>query len=249
MHMREFKSLLAASVLVALVTPAAAAAQALPRLTVLVNGGYQPSTTSFDDSFTFSLYQETGRTEVSYPVDAGPIFEGGAAIRLWRGLAVGGVVSRFAIDNTVSARSFVPHPLFLQRSREVTGEAGGIRREENAVHIQAQYLLPAMGRFRIVLAGGPSVIDIKQAIVTEVKYTQEYPYDTATFAGVDSRRITGTATGFNAGADLQWMFTRNVGAGALVRFTRAIVDLSIDGRTIQVDAGGTQVGAGVRIGF
>src|SRR5687768_13357260 len=141
MSMRDFKSLLAASVLVALLTPAAARAQPraqpraqaqpLPRLTVLVNGGYQPSTTSFDDSFTFSLYQETGRTEVSYPVDAGAIFEGGAAIRLWRGLAVGGVVSRFAIDSTVTARSFVPHPLFLQRSREVTGEAGGIRREEN----------------------------------------------------------------------------------------------------------------------
>jgi hypothetical protein len=247
--MREFKPLLAVSFLCALLAPAAAGAQGLPRLTVMVNGGYQPSTTSFDDSFTFSLYQETGRSEVSYPVDAGPIFEGGAAIRLWRGLAVGGVLSRFTIDNTVTATSFVPHPLFLQRSREVSGEAGGIRREENAVHIQAQYLLPAMGRFRIVLAGGPSVIDIKQSIVTEVNFTEEYPYDTATFTGVESRRVTGTATGFNAGADLQWMFTRNIGAGALVRVTRAVVDLTVDNRTIQVDAGGTQVGVGLRIGF
>ena len=27
----------------------------------MINGGYRPSTTSFDDSFTFTLYQETGR--------------------------------------------------------------------------------------------------------------------------------------------------------------------------------------------
>ena len=34
----------------------------------MINGGYQPSTTSFDDSFTFTLYQETGTTETSYDV-------------------------------------------------------------------------------------------------------------------------------------------------------------------------------------
>ena len=247
--MRRFKSLVVLSVLYASLVPAVASAQRLPRVTVLVNGGYQPSTKSFDDSFTFRLYQETGRTEVSYPADAGPAFEGGAAIRLWRGLGVGGVLSRFSMESTVSVRSFVPHPLFLQRSREVTGEPAGIDREENAVHIQAQYVLPVTRRFRIVVAGGPSVIDIKQSIVTNVKFTEVYPYDAATFSGVDTRRITGTAAGFNAGADLQWMFTRNVGAGALLRFSRAIVDVNIDGRTIQVDAGGTQVGGGVRIGF
>ena len=42
---------------------------------------------------------------------------------------------------------------------------------------------------------------------------------------------------------------RNVGGGGLVRTTQAKVDLDIDGRTIQVDAGGTQVGVGVRFAF
>ena len=93
------------------------------------------------------------------------------------------------------------------------------------------------------------MLDIKQSIATEVNYTEQFPYDAATFVGVDSRRISGTATGFNVGADVRWMFTRNIGVGGLVRFTRAKVDLEIDSRTVQVDAGGAQVGAGLRLAF
>ena len=45
----------------------------------------------------------------------------------------------------------------------------------------------------VVLAGGPSFIDVKQSIVIDVKYTEEFPDDTATFTGVDSKRASGTA--------------------------------------------------------
>ena len=247
--MRNLKALLALTALCTLLSPSSAGAQAPPRVTVLLNAGYQPTTSSFDDSFTFSLYQEAGRSEVTYPTEAGPIFEGGAAVRLWRGLALGGVISRFSVDSSVTASASVPHPLFLQRHRHIAGEAGGIGREENAVHIQAQYQLSRTRKLRVVLSGGPSVIDLKQSIVGDVNYSEEYPYDTATFTGVESRRVTGTATGFNAGADVQWFFTRRIGAGVLVRLTKATVELNVGGRTIQVDAGGMQTGVGVRFAF
>ena len=40
-----------------------------------------------------------------------------------------------------------------------------------------------------------------------------------------------------------------LGAGALFRVTKANVDLIVDNRTIQVDAGGTQIAAGIRVAF
>ena len=123
-----------------------------------------------------------------------------------------------------------------------------MRREETAIHFQAQYQLPPFGRLHVVLAGGPSLIDVKQTVVIDVNYAEEFPYDTATFTGVDSKRGTGTATGFNAGVDFQWMFTRSW-AWALVRITKATVDLNVDNRIIQVDAGGTQIAAGIRLAF
>jgi hypothetical protein len=57
-------------------------------------------------------------------------------------------------------------------------------------------------------------------------------------------------TGFNAGADLRWMFSRNVGLGGMVRFIRGSVDLETENnRRILVRAGGLQAGGGIRIGF
>ncbi len=227
----------------------AVAPNAEPRVRAMVNAGYQPSTTSFEDSFTFTLYQETGTTQTSYDLDASALFEGGASVRLWKGLAVGGVLSQFTVDSRVAVTSSVPHPFFLQRHRQVTGEPEGLRREETAVHIQGQYQLPPFGRLHVILAGGPTIVNVKQTLVIDVNYPEEFPYDTAAFTGVDSQRGTETAMGFNVGVDFQWMFNPRLGAGALVRFTRATVDLSVDNRTIQVDAGGTQIAAGIRLGF
>ena len=226
-----------------------AAAQPLPRFTISVNGGYQPSTTSFDDRFTFDLNRETASVDTDYSVDAGPLFDAGVGFRIWKGLGAGIAISRFSVDSVGQADATLPHPLFFQRNRQISGETTGITREETGIHIQAQYQLPPFGSVYVTLAGGPSVLDIQQSIVTDVNYTEEFPYDTATYVGVDSQRVSGTATGFNAGADVRWMFTRNIGVGGLVRYTRATVDLTRNGRTISVDAGGAQVGAGVRLAF
>jgi hypothetical protein len=98
--------------------------------------------------------------------------------------------------------------------------------------------------------GGPSFVQLDQTLVIDVNYTEEYPYDTATFSGVDSAGKSGSASGFNAGADVRFMFNRFVGVGALVRLTRATVRLdAADDRTVSVDAGGAQAGVGVRLLF
>jgi hypothetical protein len=223
-----------------------------PRVWLGANAGYQASTTEFDDSFTFSIYQETGTTRVTYPIDAGFAFDVGGGVRLWRGLGAGIAVSRFTRDGTVSTTSSIPHPLFLVRNREVTGDPDGIRREETGIHVQAQYSIPLSKTLQLTLMGGPSVLHVNQAVVTNVNYTEEYPYDTATFSGVDTSRVKSSAGGFNVGADVRWMLSRSVGVGGIVRFSRATIDLDVDTperRTISVDAGGTYVGAGIRFAF
>ena len=229
---------------------ASAAAQDIPRAFVSINGGYQVTTTEFEDTFTFTAHQETGSSRVTYPIEAGPTFDGGGGVRLWRGLGVGVAVSRFTVDGTVSATSSIPHPFFLQQNREVSGETDGLRREETGVHVQAQYSFPVGGKVHVTLMGGPSYIEVSQALVIDVNYTEEYPYDTAAFAGVDSTRRKGSEIGFNGGADVRWMFTRNVGVGGLIRVSRATVDLDAgDNRTVPVDAGGVQAGIGLRLAF
>jgi hypothetical protein len=57
------------------------------------------------------------------------------------------------------------------------------------------------------------VFSVRQSLVTGVEVTETYPYDSATFKGATAEDATATAAGFNAGADLFWMFSRHVGAG------------------------------------
>lgn len=225
-------------------------AQSMPRGFISIGGGYQSTTTTFDDSFTFTRDQETGTTRVTYPVDAGPVFDVGGGVRLWRGLGVGVAVSRFSRDGAITASSSVPHPLFFQQHREVTGDADGITREETGVHVQAQFTVPVTRSVHLTLMGGPSFLEVNHQLVLDVNYTETYPYDTAEFAGVDTSSGKRSQAGFNVGADVRWMFTERLGVGGLVRFTRATVDLeAADSRTVSVDAGGLQAGVGVRIGF
>lgn len=228
----------------------AAPLAAQPRVTVDASAGYQPTSTRFEDGFMPNLHEESGSTDVAYPIESGAIVDAGAAVRLWRGLGAGVAVSRFSHEGVAPTRSLVPHPFFFRRFREVIGDARGIERNEMAVHLQAQYALPPAGPVQVVVMGGPSVLRVEQTIVTRVNYTEEYPYDEAAFSGADTRRVDGSAAGFNVGADVRWMVTRHVGAGVLVRYTRATIDLAVaDTRAREVEAGGAHIAAGVRLAF
>ena len=72
-----------------------------------------------------------------------------------------------------------------------------------------------------IVTAGPSVLSVGQTLVTDVQFAETFPYDTAEFTGATTTNATASAAGFNAGADVFWMFSRHVGAGGLVQFTRA----------------------------
>ena len=116
--------------------------------------------------------------------------------------------------------------------------------------VQVLCLVAAPGRLRVTASAGPSYINVEQDLIAMVRYQDTYPFDVAAFTGADTRTARRGAAGFNAGVEGIWMFNRRFGAGALVRFTRATVKLDApDSRTIEVDAGGTQAGVGLRVRF
>src|SRR5262249_1711439 len=125
----------------------------------------------------------------------------------------------------------------------------GLERNELATHIQAVYVVPR-GKLDVAIAGGPSWFNVKQDLVTDVIYTETYPYDVATFTSATTNRATKSAVGFTVGVDVGIRFNAIVGVGGLVRFTRAPTDLSAaNGVAVKVNAGGVQVGGGLRVYF
>src|SRR4029078_13213948 len=108
---------------------------------------------------------------------------------------------------------------------------------------------PVPSRLGVLLTAGPSVLNVQQLLVTDVTYSEAYPYDTAIFTGTTNRNASHTAAGFNAGADLFCMFSRSLGAGALIQATHARARLSDGDRSLSVNAGGAQAAAGLRLPF
>lgn len=219
------------------------------RLWISVSGGMQSAGSAFGDTFERPLYTETERAEVDYPVNAGAVLAASGGYRVWKRFTVGAGVTRYSQrgDATVEAR--LPHPFFDAQFREVSGTTSALRGETSA-HLLLGWMQPLSARARLLVTAGPSFVSTEQTLVTDVRFSEAYPYDTAEFTGATTRRETRGAPGFNAGADLTWMFSRRMGAGALVQFTRARVRLNAgEGRRIAVDAGGVQAAAGLRLFF
>ena len=236
---------------VVLFTAASADAQVVnPRFFISVNGGIQPSRGDLSDHFEFEQHVETARVDVAYPIEQATIFDGGVAVRLWKQLGAGVAFSGYSRDGSATVTAEIPHPFFFNRPRTIEGEVNSLTRTESAIHIQAVYIVPSSSRLRLLLSAGPSRIETEQAIVTAIQYDESFPFDTATFRGATTRSFKASKVGFNVGVDASYMFLRNIGVGALVRYASADIDTDgPDNRRIALKSGGLQAGGGIRFGF
>lgn len=232
-----------------LLAPLPLSAQTRERGYIALTGGAQVSTGTLTDRFVYTVNAEDATTEARYPSKAAVLFDGGAGLRFWRNIGAGVHVSRSSVAGTVRTESSIPHPFFDDRDRQVSGEAADISRTETAAHLQLYYVRD-IGRWRLRLSGGPSYFTVSQEVVTGILLDEQFPYDTATFRSATTSRGKESAPGFNVGADVGRLFTRRLGASAMVRFARGSVDFNLDGiHRVSTDAGGAQAGAGIRVAF
>ena len=237
------------ALLVLLATAVPASAQpAKERIWFSISGGAQLTNNSFDDAFDLTLYTEPEHVTVNYPAKSGLLIAGSGGYRVWRQLFVGLGVTRYSSSGDAQVTAQLPHPFFDNTRRPVDGSARTTR-SEAGVHLLLGWMLPVTSRVRVLLTAGPSVLNVQQLLVTDVTYSEAYPYDTAIFTGTTNRNASHTAAGFNAGADLFWMFSRSLGAGALIQATHARARLSDGDRSVSVNAGGAQAAAGLRFLF
>lgn len=236
-------------------TPAAAQTrfQAAPpvRGFLSANGIFQTTESTFGERFEFEEFVETGSIETRFETKASVGLDGAAGVRLWRNLGIGVGITTYAPDaqsggGAVTAR--IPHPLYHQQHREVIGEAG-LRRKETAIHGSLLYFIPVRANVLAIVGGGPTFFQAEQSFVNDVRYDHEYPYDTATFRGVERDNESASGVGFNASLDVAWRFSRAFGLGGVVRYSQATLPFTPAERSVNVDVGGLQAGVGLRVLF
>jgi hypothetical protein len=215
---------------------------------VSANGGVQAGTHPLEQTSEVDTYVEPAVLSAERPTTAVPFLDGGVTVRLWRNLGVGAAVSFLSTTGDAEISAGIPHPFYFDRPRAVAGEASAGHRE-TAVHADAAWLFE-LSTIDVLVFGGASFFQVRQDLVADVLFDEEYPYDVAAFVGADVERVDESATGFNLGADVTWKLSGRWGVGGLVRYSRAELPLSVDG----VDAGsltvgGVMIGGGLRVTF
>ncbi|HXD17941.1 MAG TPA: hypothetical protein VN654_13055 [Vicinamibacterales bacterium] len=217
---------------------------------VSINGGYQVTTNSFGHADSFEANAEQGRYQSDYTVKAGPSFDIAAGAIGWRHLGFGIGVSRFSRSTPLHLAGDVPHPFFFDRGREVSGDVGGLQRQEVAVHTQVRAMAPVGDRLQVMAFGGYSYFQLTQDVITEVTYTDEYPYDSASLKGATTTAKAGSKIGVNGGADVAFFLTRRLGLGFGAQYAGATIVLPMgSGAGTRVKVGGVQAGGGLRLRF
>jgi hypothetical protein len=202
-------------------------------------------------SQSFSVQKNFEDAPISVDIDekSGVLVDGGVVFRLIGPIGMGFDLSVVTHDTDAGVTASVPHPFFFRQPRNIEGTTPATRREV-AGHIEAVYLLPG-ARLDVMIFGGPSLFSVRQTLVTDVVYSESFPFDTATFSSAQTATSTSkTAIGFNVGVDVTWKFSRTVGVGGMARFARGQATLNAtNNAAMKVDAGGLLAGGGIRLAF
>jgi hypothetical protein len=133
--------------------------------------------------------------------------------------------------------------------RDVEGRATGLGRTEVMVAFEASWLFALKRRVDMFVFAGPAYFSVRQDMATAIQFTEVYPYDTASFTGVESARFSGGAVGITAGADVAYLVSKALGIGGQLRYSYASAALGPAGQPATVGLGGLQLSVSARILF
>jgi hypothetical protein len=218
---------------------------------VMVNLGVQPQSQTFTEVSTPVIYGENASISVPHHIGSGLLFDLSGGYRVWKNLAVGLGYSRFSDSEKTTVAAEIPNPLIFGSPRSASATTGDLSHSESAVHVQLLWNFPLTDKIEIAAIAGPSFFKVGQDLVSDVA-TEEgpVPFGTVTITSVGVASTSKWATGVSAGLDATYLLRPKIGVGGFIRFSGAKADLpTIGGGTISVDAGGFQMGAGLRYRF
>jgi hypothetical protein len=210
---------------------------------ISVNAGAQAGSHTLTSSSSFPLYDETATVDTSQKVKGGGLFDIGGAYRVWgRNLLAGVSFTHTSSKSDVTLNATIPDPIVFDKPRSVQSAQGGAKHSENAVHIDAIWMIPVANKLDVGIFAGPSIFTVKQDLVSTLTVGEPGPTVSAPLAEASK-----TSVGANFGADIQYMIAKKYGVGVLARYT--VGKASLPGATEKLTVGGFQIAAGARVRF
>jgi opacity protein-like surface antigen len=212
-------------------------------------GGIAALPLDWTTSTSFPLYAETARLQAAQQAAAGPVVEGALSFRFARRFGVAAAFGWSRRDGSAAVDAQLPHPLYLDRPRAVSGSASGLEYRQLASHLDLEWR-PLLGKLELAIFAGPSLLDVEAQIVESVTASEAYPYDSASFASASaSAAKSAESVGWNAGAAVSGKVASHLELGLQARYSRATPGLTTSGGSVTLTAGGFDVAAFLRLGF
>jgi len=232
-----------------------AAAQGAPDDRVFLNIGFgvESGSTDANDTKQYSLYDEAATTSTAATWTSGSFFGTGVDFRVFQSLTVGMSYHQETNTSDTTVTGSVPHPLFFNRPRTLSTTVGGLYRRENATHISVGWIVPVGAKIDVLVSGGPSFFRLSQDVVSDVTIAERGGAFTEVVVSPTVVTQERSATGFNVGADVTYIFWQNdsvrLGGGGFIRYTAAETDVRLLVSDFDTTVGGIQFGFGARIRF
>ena len=215
----------------------------------VVSAGAQLAAPGYTSSSVFTVHAEDATLDADATIGVGPVFGARGGVRVWKNLALGGGVELVRTSQSLSVSGRLPHPFQFDQYREVEGTADGLDRVEAMVAFEVSWLVALSRRLDMFVFGGPAYIGVTQDMATRIQFTESYPYDTATFTGIETASVSGGGVGVTGGVDVSYLLSKHVGVGGELRYSYATTTLTPSEQPSTVALGGLQVAVGARILF
>jgi hypothetical protein len=253
-------AMLAASIpsLVAAQTPAKTQTKPQPRSPypepakwfVHLHGGGQPGSQDLTSATDFDLYDERAHFETAQEADGGGFLDIGGAVRLYKNYGAGISYAGFSSSGTANYSGSLPHPLIFDQPRAFNGSES-VRHKERGVHLQAVWFIPYTDKIDFTVGIGPSFFSVEQGFVRGFGFSENPPdFNNVTIDSVDVVTVKESGVGINFGATGTYAITSRIGASVMLRYAHGSLTFRLgEGQTVDADAGGFQLGAGVAVRF
>jgi len=215
----------------------------------VVSAGAQVAAPGYTSTAAFKVHAENATLNADASVGAGPAFGARAGLRVWKNMAIGAGLEVVPTSQTLDVTGRLPHPFQFNQFREVEGTADGLARTDALVALELSWYMALARRVDMFVFGGPAYINVRQEMATRIRFNESYPYDTATFTGVDTTSMSGGGVGVTAGVDVSYLVTKHVGVGGELRYSYASATLKPSEQPAKVGLGGLQAAFGARILF
>jgi hypothetical protein len=218
-----------------------------------LNVGFETASGVLTDARSIVVYEEGGSISSTVNYDSGTLFDFAIGSRVWRNVSAGIAFHRDPSTGSGTVTGSIPHPLDPGSPRALALNVDDLKRSEQAFHLQVGYMLLLMDRVDVHVTLGPSFFRVNQDVIDSVAF-QEVGGDFTTVNGTAQvSERSDSAVGFNIGADVTYRIHDagdwKVGAGMFLRHAGATAEIRLSEQTVESDAGGFQIGFGVRTRF